>query len=280
MTVTLVLNGTGGHDAGNAASGCHEAGDEALAGEAELTENTVHDEGNSCHVADILKDGKQQEEYQHLRYETEHGTNAGHDAVLDEAVENGALSDMKRGENAVYKSRNPLAEDHIIGEVGGGGTDGHAPAAHGDGVDEEHDDRKDGKTENPVGHDLVDLVGYGELTAGAALLYCSIRDGGNAAVPQVGDDALGVIVQLLFAGADDFFRFFQGFFGEGELGDGFLVSLENLDGIPAKKTVIPGSADHRFDGFHGIPCLSGQEGGTISLILLSRSGDGAVCQFF
>ena len=45
--VTLVLDGTGSHNTGNAAAGTNQHGDEALAGQAEAAEDTVHDERNT-----------------------------------------------------------------------------------------------------------------------------------------------------------------------------------------------------------------------------------------
>ena len=77
----VVLNGTGSHDAGNAAARADQHGDEALAGQAELTEDTVHDKGDTSHVANVFEDGQQEEQHDHLRHEAQHRANAADDAV-------------------------------------------------------------------------------------------------------------------------------------------------------------------------------------------------------
>ena len=83
--VALVFNGTGGHDTGHAAAGADQHGDEGLAGQAELTEHTVQNEGDTGHVAAGLQEGQHQKQNQHLRDEAKHSANAGHDAVQDQA---------------------------------------------------------------------------------------------------------------------------------------------------------------------------------------------------
>src|SRR5699024_3509730 len=54
--VSVVLNGTGSHNAGNAAAGSNQHGDKGLTGQSELAENTVHDERHSGHVAAGLQE--------------------------------------------------------------------------------------------------------------------------------------------------------------------------------------------------------------------------------
>ena len=66
-----------GHDAGDAAAGAHQHGDEALAGEAELAEDPVHDEGDTGHVADVLQNGQHQKQHQHLGHEAQHRADTG-----------------------------------------------------------------------------------------------------------------------------------------------------------------------------------------------------------
>ena len=85
--VTLVFNGTGGHDARDAAAGADEHRDEGLAGQAEFAEDTVEHEGDTGHVAAGLKEGEHQEQDQHLRHEAEHCADTGDDTVEDQAVE-------------------------------------------------------------------------------------------------------------------------------------------------------------------------------------------------
>ena len=85
--VTLVFNGTGSHDAGHAAAGADEHGDEGLAGQAELAEDTVQNEGDTGHVAAGLEEGEHQEQNEHLGNEAEHRADTGDDTVEDQAVE-------------------------------------------------------------------------------------------------------------------------------------------------------------------------------------------------
>ena len=85
--VTLVFDGTGGHDARNAAAHTDEHGDEGLTGKAELTEDTVENESDTGHVAAGLEEGEHQEQDQHLRHEAEHRSDTGDDTVEDQAVE-------------------------------------------------------------------------------------------------------------------------------------------------------------------------------------------------
>ncbi len=83
--VTLVFNGTGGHDARDAAAGADEHGDEGLTGQTKLPEDPVQNEGDTGHVAAGLQEGQHQKQHQHLRNKAQHSANAGHDAVQDQA---------------------------------------------------------------------------------------------------------------------------------------------------------------------------------------------------
>ena len=85
--VTLVFNGTGCHDARDAAAGADEHGDEGLTGQAELAEDTVEHEGDTGHVAAGLEEGEHQEQHEHLRHEAEHRADTGDDTVQNQAAE-------------------------------------------------------------------------------------------------------------------------------------------------------------------------------------------------
>ena len=52
--VLLVLDGLGGHNAGDAAARGHEHGDKGLTGQAKAAEHAVHDEGDAGHIAAVL----------------------------------------------------------------------------------------------------------------------------------------------------------------------------------------------------------------------------------
>ena len=83
--VIFVFNGTGCHDAGDGAAGADEHGDEALSGKTEFPENPVHDESYTRHIADILKDGEAQKQYQHLRHEAEDCADTAYNSVNNKA---------------------------------------------------------------------------------------------------------------------------------------------------------------------------------------------------
>ena len=209
LPVPVLLDGPGGHDAGDAAAGGHQHGDEALAGEAKAAEDTVHDESDTGHVAHVLQDSQQKEQHQHLRHEAQHRAHAGHDAVLDQAVEPAALGHAQSAQNGVKQAGDHLAEEVVVGPVGAPGADADAPllsreqtcrgSTHSDGIDQEHDQGEDGQCQNPVGDDLVDFVGDGEAVPGGFLPHRAGYHSVDVSVPLIGDDALGVIVQLSLA---------------------------------------------------------------------------------
>ena len=80
-TVALVLDGLGGKDARDAAAGGHDHGDEGLAGEAKATEDAIHDEGHTAHVAAVLKEAEYDKEDEDLRDEAQDRAHAADDAV-------------------------------------------------------------------------------------------------------------------------------------------------------------------------------------------------------
>ena len=85
--VALVLYGSAGHYAGNAAANADEHRNEGLTGKAELAEHPVKYKCDTGHVAAGLKEGEQQEKHQHLRYEAKHRAHAGNDTVKYQALQ-------------------------------------------------------------------------------------------------------------------------------------------------------------------------------------------------
>ena len=114
-TIHLVLDGLGGHDGGHTATGGDEHGDERFTGQAELAEDTVHDERDAGHVAAQLQDAQQQEQDDHLRDEADDGADAGDDAVVDEGLQ----------------PRRDVGRFHGIGDDGAKTRDPQAPRAVG-----------------------------------------------------------------------------------------------------------------------------------------------------
>ena len=230
--VTVLLNGTGGHDAGHAAAGGNQHGDEALAGKTEAAENAVHDEGDAGHIANILQDTQQEEQHQHLRHKAQHSADAGHDAVLDQPVQPALLSHARRAQNGVKPAGDPLAEEHVVGPVGSSGADGDRPAAHGDGVHQSHDHHEDGQCQDAVGDNLVDLVRDGQ-PARALAFEAGADDGPDPVVAFGGDDTLSIVVHLVLAGLDVPLNVADGFLVQVQLLADLLVPLEQFDGVPA-----------------------------------------------
>ena len=85
LAVAVIFDGTGGHDTGHAAAGADQHGDEALTGQAELAEYTVHYEGDTGHIADVFKYGQHEEQNQHLGNEAEYSAHTADDTVADQA---------------------------------------------------------------------------------------------------------------------------------------------------------------------------------------------------
>ena len=201
--VTLVLDGTGSHNTGNAAAGTNQNGDEALAGQTEAAEDTVHDEGDTGHV-DILEDGQQEEQNEHLGNEAQNRADTGDDAVHDQAVQPASNTDALQ--QAAEGIRDDLTEQNIVRPVGGKGADADAAVrnggAHRDGVHQPHDEREDRQSQDTVRDELVDLIGDSQVLGAGLLLDGLVNDAVDVSVALVGDDALGVIVHFLLAVGD------------------------------------------------------------------------------
>ena len=231
--VPLVLNGAGGHDAGDAAARADEHGDEALARKPELAENAVHDEGDSGHIAAVLQDGQQQEQHQHLGHEAQHRAHSGADTVGNEAHQPaGHAPALQQSPGAV---REPGPAQGIVCPVREEGADGDAPVpdgrAHAEGIDQIHDHCEDGQGQDAVGNDPVDLVGTAELMD-LLFLIDALEHLGDIDIPLIGDDALRVVLQLRLGGGDVLFDVSQDLFVDVQLFQHLLVPLEDLHGIP------------------------------------------------
>ena len=124
-----------------------------------------------------------------------------------------------------------LPEEPVVGPVRGGGAEGHRPAAHGHGVDQEHHRSKDRQRQNPVGDNPVDPV---RDTQPPGLLppAAAVHDGGDPAVALRGDNGLGAVVHLMLAGGDVPLQTGHVRLAEAQLSDGLRVPLENFDGVP------------------------------------------------
>ena len=114
--VTLVFDGAGSHDARNAAADADEHGDEALAGEAELAEHTVKNEGDTRHVAAGLEEGEHEEQDEHLGNEAEDRADTGYDTVVDKAAEPGCCVCCVKA--VAYENGDARYPYAVVGRVG------------------------------------------------------------------------------------------------------------------------------------------------------------------
>ena len=100
--VLLVLDGLGGHDAGDAAARGHEHGDKGLTGQAKAAEHAVHDEGDAGHIAAVLQEGQHHKEQEHLRDEAEDSAQTADDAVADQRIDQAAVLGATRHKGIVH----------------------------------------------------------------------------------------------------------------------------------------------------------------------------------
>ena len=122
-----------------------------------------------------------------------------------------------------------VAEHAVVGPVGSGGAHSH----HGDPVHQEHDQCENGQAQPAVGHDAVDLIGSGQLAFGLLLLVAALDDLGDIDIALVGDDALRVVIQLLFGSLDVLLDVAHDGGVDLQLLQHLVVTLEDLDGVPA-----------------------------------------------
>ena len=258
--VALIFNGTGGHDAGDAAARADQHRDEALARKAELPEDPVHDESDAGHVAHILQDGQHQKQYQHLRHEAEDRTHAGDDTVGNKARE--PLGHAPALQQGPRPGLEPLRAQNVVGPVGEKAAEG----SHGDPVDQEHDAGKDGQRQNAVGDNLVDFVGNGQAVLGGLFPHRLGDDGVDIRVALVGDDALGVVIQLLFAVRDMFLQVGPKLRVQPEILQHLVVPLKQLDGEPAQVARVHLALNRLLDVRDGVLDAAGKHMGQFRVL--------------
>ena len=161
-----------------------------------------------------------------------------------------------------------IAEHAVVCPVGRGRADGD----HGDVVNKEHHDREEGQAQPAVGDDLIDLIGGRELFA-ALFLVAALDELGDVDVALVGDDALGVVVELCLRRLDVLFDVVHRLGGDAELFEHLVVALKDLDRVPALLLfrhgvhgrlldVGDGVLDRAGEGVHrdGLGALGGADG--------------------
>ena len=238
LPVPVLLDGAGGQNAGHAAAGGHQQRNEALAGQPEAAEDPVHDEGDTGHIAHILQNGQQEEQHQHLGHKAEHSTHTGHNTILDQTVDPGAFHYAQGAQDRAEPAGHDPTEKGVVGPVCTEGADPdaavHNGGPHGDGVNQIHDHREYGQGQDSVGHDLIDSVGNGEAALGRLFLHRLGDDAVYVGIALIGDDGLGVVVQLLLTVGDVCLQMGGQLAVQRQLLQHLLVPLEDLDGVPAQ----------------------------------------------
>ena len=272
--VTLVFNGTGGHDARNAAADTDEHRDEGLTGQAELAEDTVEHEGDTGHVAAGLEEGEHQEQDQHLRHEAEHCADTGDDTVEDQAVEPvSRTGSVKR----IADQNGDTGDPNAV--IGGVGLVKAVLLQIADGV---HIGHANGRLLVGVLGDGVVVDGHLVLSQGLLILHL---DGGGVGVglnglhvrkSGVGVEVLGLGVQLIIA-ADGVHR---GGVVIGNLGVLGGADAEQMPAV-AKQAVIRPVGRGRADADHSDPvhkehhdCEDGQAQPAVGDDLIDLIGGG------
>ena len=121
-----------------------------------------------------------------------------------------------------------IAEHAIVGPIRSGCAHTH----HGDPVYQEHYHGEDGQAQPAIGDDFVDFVGCRQ-SARVLFLIAALNKLGNVDVTLTGDDALGVIVQLLLGVLDVLLNVGHNVLGDAQLGEDLVVPLKDLNGVPA-----------------------------------------------
>ena len=204
-----------------------------------------------------------------MGHKAQHRAHTGHDAVLNQAVEPAA--DAQSAQCAVHQPGNPFAEQNVIGPVGSLGADGEGEAAHGNGIDAKHHAGENGQGQNPVGHDPVDLIGDGETPGSGLLLYRLGHNAADVGIALIGDDTLGIVVQLLLAVQNVLLQMLRKGVIQLEGFQNLFVPLKDFDGIPAQVSVVHFPGKGLLDMGKGVFHAAGKHVGQL-LRTLGRGG--------
>ena len=224
-TVLLIFNSTAGHDARNAAAGGNQQRNEALAAHAELTEETVHDEGHTSHIAAVLKEAQHQEDDSHLRSKANRCANAADDTINNKRYQ--PILTFSSLHVLLHPRLNPFAKQRIIRKVSYDST--HSIDC--DVVNKEHNDSKNRQSQETVRNNAVDFIR--NCQAGLTFDNCFAHQLANVVITLIGNNAFGIIVHSLLAGSDDFFNLRLLAFTKAESSSNFLVALKQLYQQPA-----------------------------------------------
>ena len=86
-TVTFIFNRSGSHNTRDTTTSTNQNRDKGLTRQTELPEDTIHNECNTSHITASFQDCQQDEQYQHLRNETQYCTNTGNNTIQNQALQ-------------------------------------------------------------------------------------------------------------------------------------------------------------------------------------------------
>ena len=270
--VLLRLDGTSGHDAGYAAAGGNQERNEALSGKSELAEDTVHDEGNACHVSNVLQEAQEQEDNGHLRNEADRCCNTADNAVNHKRDQPVRCTGI--GQQCLYAGLNPLAEQRIVCPVGNHaaeGADRHI-------VNQEHNCGKNRKRQPSVGNDAVHLIGGSQSAGLLALLNRLLNQVGDVCVSLVGDDGFCIIIHFLLTILDVLFHVAHQRGINGKLLQSLGITLKDLDREPAKLLRIYDILNGLLDVCDGMLYTAGEDMRKLFLLARLCSLDAEICR--
>ena len=87
LPVSVRRKRTGTHDSRNRASEAYQHRNDTAAGETDLSQRLIHDEGNAGHIAAVFKNGKKEEQNDDDRNEGKHCPDTIEDAVDDQRMQ-------------------------------------------------------------------------------------------------------------------------------------------------------------------------------------------------
>ena len=241
LSVSLAGKGAGRHDRRDRAAEADQQGDDAAAGQAELPEQLVHDEGHAGNVAAVLQQGEEKEHRHDDRQKTQHAADAFKDPVDDQPVQH--FAHTRRAQCGVHDAgqrldphRQKILEpgpDHVEGQI-----------KHQSHHAEENGDRRVLPGQHPV-----DLAASCVFPALLRLRYAGVADLHDKGESHIGNGGAAVKPALFFHLERDVLQRFLFVFVQTKRVDDQTVSLDRLAGGEAHRDarclrVIPDQMDH------------------------------------
>ena len=192
FTVTVVLDCTGSHNSRNTTSGTDQHWNKGFSGKTEFTEDSVHDECNTSHVTAGLKECKEQEQNQHLRYETKYSANTGNNTVKDQSLQ--PCSAIYSFQSRLNCRRNNLTEEYIICPI----CYNSSNSGYRHIINNPHYNCEDRKRQPSVGYDSVDLIGGCKFLSCRGFCIALSNNGRDIYITLVCDNTLCIIIEFIF----------------------------------------------------------------------------------